>query len=183
MATTPRKSRSKSGTRKGGATGGRTGRSGTPVLTAVEGGAGQSAAPADTPEVAPGPAPASLRPAPGSDAPPVEAPAAAPAEAPAEMGPGESEAPLLAKRDLFARVTAATGAKKKDVKLIAEATLAIIGQALSDGEELNLPPLGKVRIVKSRDAGAAEVVTLKLRRKHGLGDAPVPGSGAGGDEE
>ena len=164
MATTPRKSRSKSTPRKGGA--GR--RSGTPVRTAVEGGAGK----ADTPETAArpsateGPAPASLQ----------------PAETFGGAGDG-AEAPSLAKRDLFARVAAATGSRKKDVKLIAEATLAIIGQALSDGEELNLPPLGKVRIVKSRDAGAAEVVTLKLRRKHGMGGMPVPDTDNDTDEE
>ncbi|GHE02856.1 hypothetical protein GCM10008024_24050 [Allgaiera indica] len=71
----------------------------------------------------------------------------------------------LLKRELFARVVAATDAKKPQVKQIVEATLAIIGQALADGEALNLPPLGKVRIVRSRDAGSAEVITLKLRRK------------------
>ena len=84
----------------------------------------------------------------------------------------------MQKRELFARVAAATDAKKKDVKLIVDATLAILGKALSDGEELNLPPLGKIRIVKARDAGGVEVVTLKLRRK----TAGAGGGGAAGED-
>ncbi|WP_102226483.1 HU family DNA-binding protein [Acidimangrovimonas sediminis] len=91
----------------------------------------------------------------------------------------------LGKKELFQRVTAATGAKKKDARLIAEATLAILGQALSEGEELNLPPLGKMRIVRSRDGGGAEVFTLKLRRKTGVGSAqPVTAAASGpGDDD
>ncbi len=93
------------------------------------------------------------------------------AQPPSEEDAEFTEAPdgevTLHKRELFARVAEATEMKKPQVKQIVEATLAILGQALANGEALNLPPLGKVRIVRSRDAGAAEVMTLKLRRKGG----------------
>lgn len=86
-------------------------------------------------------------------------------EADADLADDRGAEVTLLKRELFARVAAATDAKKPQVKQIVEATLAIIGQALEAGEALNLPPLGKVRIVRSRDTGTAEVITLKLRRK------------------
>ena len=110
---------------------------------------------------------AARKPEAAAEAPEVETAGMVPAAA--AQGQGTQS---VQKRELFARVAAATDAKKKDVKLIVEATLAILGKAISDGEELNLPPLGKVRIVKARDAGAAEVVTLKLRRR-------TPGAGDG----
>ena len=54
-----------------------------------------------------------------------------------------------------------------------EAALAVIAETLRDGTELNLPPLGKLRIVKSKDiGGGAAVLTLKLRTmKHASVDA------------
>jgi len=62
-------------------------------------------------------------------------------------------------KDLIDTVTAATGSKKPEVKKIVEATLVAIGRALATGNELAVPPLGKLRVVK--DNGIA--LTLKLR--------------------
>ena len=71
---------------------------------------------------------------------------------------------LLKKPELLDDVVARTNLKKRDVKPAVEAALAILGDALRDGKELNLPPLGKVRVVKSKDLdGGASIVTLKLR--------------------
>lgn len=70
----------------------------------------------------------------------------------------------LKKSDLLDQIVARTNLKKRDVKPAVEAALALMGDALRDGTELNLPPLGKLRVVKSKDLdGGASVVTLKLR--------------------
>lgn len=71
---------------------------------------------------------------------------------------------LLKKPQLLDAVVARTNLKKRDVKPAVEAALAVIGEALRAGNELALPPLGKVRLVKTKelDSGAA-VMTLKLR--------------------
>lgn len=70
----------------------------------------------------------------------------------------------LKKSDLLDQIVARTNLKKRDVKPAVEAALALMGDALRDGNELNLPPLGKLRVVKSKDLdGGASVVTLKLR--------------------
>ena len=59
---------------------------------------------------------------------------------------------------------ARTNLKKRDVKPAVEAALAVIGEALRAGNELALPPLGKVRLVKTKELdGGAAVMTLKLR--------------------
>lgn len=77
-----------------------------------------------------------------------------PAVPPAASGPG------LKLKDLVDSVALATGGKKPDVKKAVEATLAALGEALSSGKALAVPPLGKLRVVKNK--GAA--LTLKLRR-------------------
>jgi len=65
----------------------------------------------------------------------------------------------LKTKDLIDTVAAATGAKKPEVKKIVEATLMAIGRALATGNDMLVPPLGKLRVVK--DNGVA--LTLKLR--------------------
>ena len=61
--------------------------------------------------------------------------------------------------------------KKRDAKPAIEAALAVLSEALINGEELNLPPMGKLRVMKSKDVGdGAKVLTLKLRTmKDGAG--------------
>ncbi|MGL6210738.1 MAG: HU family DNA-binding protein [Paracoccaceae bacterium] len=75
---------------------------------------------------------------------------------PAAKGPA-----ALRLKELVDRVAAATGGKKKGVKEIVEATLSQLGLALGNGEMLNLPALGRVRVAKGGAEGAA--MTLKLR--------------------
>lgn len=82
---------------------------------------------------------------------------------------------VLKKPDLFAAVVERTNLKKRDVKPAVEAALAIIGEALARGEDVVLPPLGKVRVVKSKEVGGGvDVITLKLRTpKTGVSAAPA----------
>ncbi|QYK40609.1 MAG: HU family DNA-binding protein [Paracoccaceae bacterium] len=71
----------------------------------------------------------------------------APKEGAAEGAP---EAPSLTKRVLFERVETATGAKKKAVREIVDATLAQLGEALAKGESLVLPPLGRMAVTRTK---------------------------------
>ena len=57
----------------------------------------------------------------------------------------------MKKPQLLDEVVARTNLKKRDAKPAVEAALAVIAEALARGEELNLPPLGKLRVVKSKD--------------------------------
>lgn len=100
-------------------------------------------------------------------------PAAPPADAAAPARPTKAAAgPQLKKKELLSRVVAALDGKKKGgVKEIVEATLATLGEALQKGESLNLPPLGKARVARTKGEGAEQQITLRLR---GAGEKNAP---------
>lgn len=71
---------------------------------------------------------------------------------------------VLKKKDLLDRVAARSGVKKSEARDIVEAVLAELGAALARGEGLNLPPLGKAKVNRTRDSAQGEVLIVKLRR-------------------
>lgn len=107
--------------------------------------AARKAAPAAKAAAAPDPAPA---PTPATDTPPV----------------ARVKGPTLKIKDLVTRVAEASGGKRKGVKEIVEATLAALGDALSKGEDLNLPGLGRTRIARTAEKDGGSLMTLKVRR-------------------
>ena len=78
---------------------------------------------------------------------------------------------MLKKTEFIDRAVECGDVKKRDAKPAIEAALVVLSEALMAGEELNLPPMGKMRGVKSKDIGdGARVLTLKLRTmKDGAG--------------
>ncbi|WP_245540878.1 HU family DNA-binding protein [Octadecabacter antarcticus] len=77
-----------------------------------------------------------------------------------------ADAPIK-KPEFIDRVMAETGLKKKDVKPVVEAMLAVLGRALIAGEELIVPPLGKVMINRSKQVANATIINIKLRHPNG----------------
>lgn len=73
-------------------------------------------------------------------------------------------APDMKKKELIDIVTERSGIKKKDAKPVIEAMLAVLGQAISDGRELNLQPLGKAKINRQKAVQGGKVTILKLRQ-------------------
>ena len=71
----------------------------------------------------------------------------------------------LRKKQLIERVVARSGIKKKDAKPTIEATLAILGEALEAGEEMNLQPFGKIMIKREIDKPNARVFVCRIRRR------------------
>ena len=96
-------------------------------------------------------------------------------KSPAKAAPEASAASdVLRKKDLFDQVVTRTALKKRDVKPAVEAALALIADSLQAGKEVNLPPLGKIRVVKTKEGnGGATVATLKLRSPR---NASAPGN-------
>lgn len=105
---------------------------------------------------------------PATDA-PLAAPepiAAAPKVAPVVV---TSTAPVLTtqalrKEQLLDEVAKRSGAKRKDVKPIVEAALEVMGEAIGEGQELNLKPLGKVKIARTKQVANGRVINLRLRQ-------------------
>lgn len=83
--------------------------------------------------------------------------------APVEV-PETTVVTTMKKKDFIDRVAEASGVKRGEAKKAVEATLKELGDALQRGEELNLPPLGKVTVKRQQDAGGAHVIVAKLRR-------------------
>lgn len=82
---------------------------------------------------------------------------------------------VVQKKDFVDRVVAASGARKADARPIIEATLAQLGKALSAGETLAVPPLGRARVNLEHDQRGGEIITLRLRRRPAPSRAvPVP---------
>ncbi|WP_246054924.1 DNA-binding protein [Paracoccus gahaiensis] len=79
--------------------------------------------------------------------------------------PDPHVATVVPKRDFVDRVVAATGARRAEARPIIEATLDQLGQILSAGQTLAVPPLGRARINLERDARGGDVITLRLRRR------------------
>ncbi len=74
-------------------------------------------------------------------------------------------AQVVQKKDFVDRVLAATGAKKSEARPIIEATLEQLGAALSAGQTLAVPPLGRARVNLEKDQRGGDVITLRLRRR------------------
>lgn len=73
-------------------------------------------------------------------------------------------APDLKKTDLVDAVVERSGVKKKFAKPAIEAALAVLGEALAEGRDLNLRPLGKVKIQKSKELANGTVITARIRQ-------------------
>ena len=73
----------------------------------------------------------------------------------------------MRKKELIDLVVERSGLKKKDAKPIVEATLAILGEALAEARELNLQPLGKVKVRREKLMPNGRVLVTKIRQSMG----------------
>ncbi len=72
--------------------------------------------------------------------------------------------PVMRKKELIDAVVTRSGMKKKDAKPVVESMLAVLGEALADNRELNLPPFGRVKIRKERQLPNGRMMVIKLRQ-------------------
>jgi len=88
---------------------------------------------------------------------------------------GETEVrPAVRLKELVERVSAATGERKQVVRPVVAATIAALNAALARGEELNLPPLGRLRVQRSKETPRGQSLVLRLRRGSGAGNPAEP---------
>lgn len=76
--------------------------------------------------------------------------------------------PMMRKKELVDAVVTKSGMKKKDVKPVVEAMLSVLGSALQDGRELNLQPLGKVKINREKKLPSGKMMIAKIRQSEDL---------------
>ena len=71
---------------------------------------------------------------------------------------------FIRRKEFVERVVAASGLKPNAVKTTLDAVLQELGAALSRGEAVNLPPLGKLSVNRRKEIKNGEVLICKLRR-------------------
>jgi nucleoid DNA-binding protein len=72
--------------------------------------------------------------------------------------------PVMRKKELVDLVVERSGIKKKDAKPVVEATLAVLGEALADARELNLQPMGKIKVRREKIMPNGRVLVTKIRQ-------------------
>lgn len=72
--------------------------------------------------------------------------------------------PSLRKKGLIEAVTARSGVKRKDVKPVIEAMLGILGEAIAEGRDINLPDLGKIKVNRTKKLANGEVFNVRIRQ-------------------
>ena len=81
--------------------------------------------------------------------------------------------PEMRKPELIDAVVRKSGVKKKDAKPVVEAMLSIIGSALQDCRELNLQPMGKIKINREKKRPNGKVLIAKIRQAKDLPKSEV----------
>ena len=77
--------------------------------------------------------------------------------------------PMMRKKELVDLVVERSGIKKKDAKPVVEAMLAVLGEAITDSRELNLHPLGKLKVRRAKQLPNGRVMMAKIRQSSGAG--------------
>ena len=77
----------------------------------------------------------------------------------------------LGKKDFLDRVANASGVKRGTAKKVVDAVLMELGDTLQRGENVNLPPLGKLSINRMKEAPNAHVMIAKIRRSKAMVEA------------
>ena len=69
----------------------------------------------------------------------------------------------LRKKDFVDRAAEKSGVRKSDARSAIDAALTVLSDALAAGDEVVLPPLGKLRVLREKDNGKARIMTLRLQ--------------------
>ena len=88
------------------------------------------------------------------------------AEATAEAdGEAEGASTLIRKKDIYDHVTVATGLRKREVREAVDAMLAYMHSCLSEGKDMQVPPLGKLRVVtQGKGDRVKQMVKVNLQK-------------------
>ena len=71
----------------------------------------------------------------------------------------------IRKKQIYEQVTVATGLRKREVREAVDATLAYFHQMLSEGHDLQIPPLGKIRCIERGEGENAKMIyKLQLQK-------------------
>ena len=70
----------------------------------------------------------------------------------------------LRMRDILERVVDRSGMKKGEARTAIEATMAVIGEAIENGEDIDLPGFGKLKLQREKETQRGKAYVLRLVR-------------------
>ncbi len=70
----------------------------------------------------------------------------------------------MKKKELIELAVERSGVKKRDAKPAIEAALAILGEALGEGREINMRPLGKIKVNRMKKGVNGQVINARIRQ-------------------
>ncbi len=115
-------------------------------------------------------------PVPVASSEPITASATKPAVKSTIQGVSQPEPTAMRKKQLIDAVVVRSGIKKKDAKPVIEAMLAVLGEAIAAGEDLNLPPFGKIKVTRQIDKDKAKVFVTRIRQSNAQPKISTPPS-------
>lgn len=71
-------------------------------------------------------------------------------------------------RELVDRVSVRTGMRKQELRPVIDAALELIAEAITNERDIILPPLGRLKVQRSKDVNENRITILKLRQKKKL---------------
>jgi len=80
----------------------------------------------------------------------------------AESPNSEDSKPMIKKKEIVEHVAGTTELNKRQAREALEASLSFMHANLKDGQELQIPPLGKVRVIIQNDGTSREKTVYRL---------------------
>jgi nucleoid DNA-binding protein len=74
----------------------------------------------------------------------------------------EAASDIIRKKDLYDHVVVSTGLRKREAREAIDSVLEFMHQCLSEGKEVQCPPLGKLRVIVQKAGTPDEKMTYKL---------------------
>ena len=70
----------------------------------------------------------------------------------------------MKKKELIDLAVERSGVKKRDAKPAIEAALAVLGEALAEGREINMRPMGKIKVSRMKKVVNGQVINARIRQ-------------------
>lgn len=70
----------------------------------------------------------------------------------------------MKKKELIDLAVERSGLKKRDVKPAVEAVLAVLGEALAEGRDINMRPMGKIKVTRMKKVRNGQVIGARIRQ-------------------
>ncbi len=71
----------------------------------------------------------------------------------------------LKKKELIDRIIAESGMKRGEVRTALDATMTVLRQALREGNDLSIAPLGKIKIAREKETPNGKLVVCRVKLK------------------